>query len=66
MNIGFRGISTDTNKIKELSSKLKNIKANVDNGILPICRIDFPYGNSSLDIRAYSITSAKENRCKRS
>lgn len=26
--------------------------------------IDFPYGNSSCDIRAYSITSAKENGAK--
>lgn len=56
----FRGIVVDSCKLLEL---IKSIKKN-GSDIMPICQIDGPEGNSSTDIRAYSILSAKEKGAK--
>lgn len=56
----FKGIVVDSNRIVELVKELKNVNSD----ILPVCSIDAPEGNSSIDIRAYSIVSAKEKGAK--
>lgn len=56
----FKGIVVDSNRISDLTKELKNINSD----IIPICTIDSPDGNSSVDIRAYSIVSAKEKGAK--
>jgi deoxyribose-phosphate aldolase len=58
---GFRGIVTNLVNIDHLSKEINNIS---DSDILPICIIDYPFGSSSLDVRNYSILSAKEKGAK--
>lgn len=57
----FRGIATSPARISKL---VKEINKSGNNDIVPICLLDFPYGDSSSDIRAYSIHSAKEKGAK--
>lgn len=56
----FKSIVVDSNRLVELVKELKNINSNIS----PIALIDGPEGNSSVDIRAYSIVSAKEKGAK--
>lgn len=59
----FRGIVVTLAKLPELVKEI-NRPSFGDKQILPIVAIDYPYGNSSVDIRAYSIASAKEKGAK--
>lgn len=58
---GFRGIIVPHIYIEAL---VKSIRINGNNDLLPICAIDYPFGSSSLDVRNYSIMSAKEKGAK--
>ncbi len=60
---GFRGIVVGLNKIEELV-KLINNPTFGDKSIKPICAIDYPFGSASMDVRIYSIHSAKEKGAK--
>jgi deoxyribose-phosphate aldolase len=56
---GFRGIVVSLSKIDQLV-KLLNRPLLGDKNVVPACIIDYPFGDSSKDVRAYSIQSAKE------
>lgn len=60
---GFRGIVVTLCKIEELV-KLINKPLIGDKKIIPICAIDYPYGNMSHDVRSYCMHAAKEKGAK--
>jgi deoxyribose-phosphate aldolase len=60
---GFRGIVVTPGKLASLVKEINKPNYGCQN-IIPICAIDYPYGNSSIDVRTYSVTSAKENGAK--
>ena len=58
---GFRGVVVPHIYLESL---VKAIKSNGNQELLPICAVDYPFGSSSLDVRNYSIMSAKEKGAK--
>ncbi len=60
---GFRGIVVSQSNLKSLVKALKEPLFGNERTI-PICVIDYPFGNSGKDVRAYSLQSAKENGAK--
>lgn len=60
---GFRGIVVTLGQITALVKEI-NKPLFGDKQILPIAVIDYPFGNSSIDVRAYSLASAKEKGAK--
>jgi deoxyribose-phosphate aldolase len=54
---GFRGIVVTPTRLEQLITAIKNYG---EKSLVPICAIDFPLGCMSLDVRNYSIMSAKE------
>lgn len=57
MNIGFKSIVVDQIKLDEVSKEIK--KSHIED-LSVICKIDYPEGASSVDVRGYSVLSAKE------
>lgn len=57
---GFRGIVVRSSNLEKLSKLIISSASEV----AAICQIDAPFGESSKDIRAYSIKSAKEKGAK--
>lgn len=58
---GFSSVLVELGRLKELVSY---IDKNSDKSISATCLIDFPYGSSSHDLRAYAVHSAKEKGAK--
>lgn len=53
----FRSIVVPFNRLEELKKLTK------DTDLLSIAAVDFPMGSSPLDVRIYSVMSAKEHKC---
>jgi deoxyribose-phosphate aldolase len=60
---GFRGIVVPLGRLESLVKEINRPNFG-DKNIMPICAIDYPFGDSSIDVRTYSVASAKEKGAK--